>query len=183
MTANFGGCGEWDGGGWGTTRGHPGACWEAARRAASTGMCLRLGIRAPIGIGGRGVCGWGMGRWWVNGGTTGTTTMTVSSLTRVGGHGGVPLALGGEWGRWGVGLTEWALSSPLSSLHPLLPLLLLQCPHARWEAAGWLRIVAVQGGGGGGAQLSGAQGLGKKLKTELLRLGFGEQNVGGLFCV
>ena len=57
------------------------------------------------------------------------------------------MALGGEWGRWGVGLTEWALSSPLSSLHPLLSLLLLQYPRARWEVAGWLRIVAVRHGG------------------------------------
>ena len=67
-----------------------------------------------------------------------------------GGPGGVLLVLGGEWGRWGVGLTGW--SSPLSSLHPLLTLLLplhllLRCPRARWEAAGWLRIMAVQGGG------------------------------------
>ena len=64
---------------------------------------------------------------------------------RVEGPGGVLLVLGGEWGRWGVGLTGW--SSPLSSLHPLLSLLLLQYPRARWEAAGWLHIVAVQGGG------------------------------------
>ena len=62
------------------------------------------------------------------------------------------MALGGEWGRWGVGFTEWALSSPLSSLHPLL-FLLLQYPRARWEAAGWLRIVAVQDGGIGREQM------------------------------
>ena len=152
-------------------------------------------------------CGWGTGRWWVNGGTTGTTTTSSSFCTALAVHlhGHVVRCwLGGVWvrarapacwcwddgvvvvafivegavgvfrwhwrvsGEGGVGLTEWALSSPLSSLqplHPLHPLLLLQCPRARWEAASWPRIVAVRGGGGGGARLSGARGLGQKLKT------------------
>ena len=58
------------------------------------------------------------------------------------------MALGGEWERWGVGLTEWALSSPLFSLHPFLPLssFSVLAQGGRWlvGCTSWLCKVVVE---------------------------------------
>ena len=61
---------------------------------------------------------------------------------RVGGPRGVLLALGGEWGRWGVGLTGWwALSSPLSSPPSSPPYLVSSCEVGGGQLAAYCGCV------------------------------------------